>query len=189
MRRHLSLVALVLPVTLPIMLAAGCGVTRELEQVRPAHPAEPQRAELLWHESYPSTGMRLRFGVERLAVRRDGWSVEIEVTNSTRTPFELGQPAELEFGLMLFATGELDELTEAVNTAGLPPLRRARSIEPPPPHVLRPGSTWRATLSAPGSLADGSWVRVSFGPFDAVGTPPEGMQPHVGWITDKAYRL
>jgi hypothetical protein len=182
MRRQPSLLAV-------LLLLAGCGATTEAEPIAPAHAAEPQRAELLWRESYPSTGMRLRFGVERLAVRRDGWSVEIEVTNSTQIPFELGRPDELEFGLMLFETGDLDELTEAAKTADLPPPRRAKSIEPPPPHILQPGSTWRATLSAPGSLADGSWVRVSFGPFDAVGTPPEGMQPHVGWITDKAYRL
>jgi hypothetical protein len=181
MRRHLSVLA--------VLLLAGCGATRQAEPVEPAHAAEPQEAELGWRERYPSTGMHLRFDVDRLEVRRSGWSVEIAVTNSTRIPFELGQPAELEFGLMLFETGDLDELTEAVKTAGLPALRRARSIEPPPPHVLQPGATWRATLSAPGSLADGSWVRVSFGPFDAVGTPPERMQPHVGWITDKAYRL
>jgi hypothetical protein len=181
MRRHLSLLA--------VVVLAGCSTTSEAEPVAPAHAAEPQQAELGWRESYPSTGRRLRFDVDRLAVRRDGWSVEIAVTNSTQIPFELGRPDELEFGLMLFKTGDPDELTEATKTAGLPPLRGARSIEPPPPHVLRPGATWRATLSAPGSLADGSWVRVSFGPLDAVGTPPEGMQPHVIWITDKAHRV
>jgi hypothetical protein len=181
MRRHLSVLA--------VVLLAGCGTTSEAEPVAPAHAAEPQEAELGWRERYPSTGMHLRFDVDRLEVRRDGWSVEIAVTNSTEIAFEPGQPDELEFGLMLFESGDLDELTEAAKTGDLPPLRRARSIEPSPPGVLRPGATWRATLSAPGSLVDGSWVRISFGPFDAVGTAPEGMQPRVGWITDKAYRL
>ena len=118
--------------------------------------------------------MHLRFDVDTLEVRRDGWSVEIAVTNSTDTAFEPGRPDELEFGLMLFDTGELEELTKAAEAGTLPPMRRARSIEPPLPHVLRPGATWHATLSAPGSLADGSWVRVSFGPFDAVGDATGG---------------
>ena len=122
------------------------------EPVRPAHAAEPQRAELLWHESYPSTGMRLRFGVERLAVRRDGWSVEIEVTNSTRTPFELGRPAELEFGLMLFETGELDELTEAVEHGGPPTaatgeIDRASASARPPARLNVAGDALGARLA------------------------------------------
>lgn len=186
MRRTLSLLAVAL---LAGCTLVGCTATKEPEAVAPAHAAEPQRAELGWRESYPSTGRRLRFAVDRLEVRRDGWSVEIAVTNSTGIPFEVGQPNELAFGLLLFATGDLDELTEAAQAAGLPPLRRARSIEPAPPRVLEPDATWRATLSAPGSLADGSWVRVSFGPLEAVGTPPEGMQSPVVWITDKAHRL
>jgi hypothetical protein len=181
MRRNLSLLA--------VALLAGCGTTTEPEPVAPARAAEPQTAELGWRESYPSTGKRLRFDVDRLEVRRDGWSVAIAVTNSVGIPFEIARPLDSAFGLMLFETGDLGELTEAAEAAGLPPLRRATSIEPPPPRILAPDSTWRATLSAPGSLSDGSWVRVSFGPLEAVGTPPEGMQSQVVWITDKAHRL
>jgi hypothetical protein len=181
MRRHLSVLA--------VLVLAGCGATREATPIPPAHAAEPQVAKLGWRERYPPTGMHLRFDVERLEVRRDGWSVDIAVTNSTDTPFESGRPAELVFGLMLFANGDFEEFTEAANAGLLPPLRRARSIKPPPPHVLQPGATWRATLSAPGSLADGSWVRVAFGPFDAVGMPFEGKARRVDWITDKAHRL
>ena len=68
------------------------------------------------------------------------------------------------------ATGEIDRTSAA-----------ARSPRPAP--------TWRATLSAPGSLADGSWVRVSFGPFDAVGVATGRHASRVGCITDKAHRL
>src|SRR5688572_11323064 len=181
MRRNLSLLALA--------LLAGCGTTAEPERAAPARAAEPQTAVLRWRESYPSSGRRLRFAVDRLEVRRNGWSVEIAVTNSVGIPFELGRPIDSAFGLMLFATGDLEELTEAAEAAGLPPLRRATSIEPPPPRILAPNATWRATLSAPGSLAAGSWVRVSFGPLAAVGAPPTGMQSPVVWITDKAHRL
>ena len=55
--------------------------------------------------------------------------------------------------------------------------------------MLAPNQTWRATISAPGSLADGTYVRVSFGPLRAKGEPPEGMRPIVVWITDRSYRL
>ena len=90
---------------------------------------------------------------------------------------------------MLFETGSLEELEAAAAAGGLPPLRRAMTIEPPAPESIAPGANWRATLSAPGSLPDGSFVRVSFGPFTAEGEPPPDMESEVVWITDQAYRL
>ena len=90
---------------------------------------------------------------------------------------------------MLFATGGLAELEAANRTGRLPPVRLAATMKPPPPDVLAPGATWRTTLSGPGSLADGSYVRVSFGPLRAIGKPPQGMQPVVFWITDRSHRL
>ena len=172
------------------LLAAGCGTEPEPEPLPPARPAEPQTAKLGWREAYPATGPQLRFHVDRLVVRRDGWSALVAVENATSIPFELGaRPLELEFGLMLFGNGSLEELEAASRSGGLPSLRRATSIEPPPPDTLRPGQTWRATLSAPGSLADGAFVRVSFGTLVARGGPPPEMEPAVVWITDRAYRL
>jgi hypothetical protein len=91
--------------------------------------------------------------------------------------------------VLLFATDDLEELAEAASTGTLPPVRRARAIEPAPPRVLAPGTTWHATVSAPGSLADGAYLRVAFGPLTSVGEPPEGMRSPVFWITDRAYRL
>jgi hypothetical protein len=44
-------------------------------------------------------------------------------------------------------------------------------------------------ISARGSLAAGSYVRVVFGRLLSVGTPPEGLSDHVVWITDHAYEL
>lgn len=181
MRRPLVLAA--------VLLLAGCG-SGELERVKPVRAAEPQRAELGWRESYPSTGERLVFEVETLQITKQGWSADIAVTNSTEIPFELGAlPEPLAFGLMLFATGSLDELEQAADAGQLPAPRLAARIKPTPPDELAPGQTWRTTISAPGSLADGSFVRVSFGPLRARGEPPAGMEPVVHWITDRSYRL
>ena len=182
MRRTLWLLAL--------LLLTGCAPSAETKPVPPARAAEPQHLELGWHESYPSTGERLRFDVETLDVRADGWSAEIAVANDTRSSFELGvNRAELSFGLMLFATGSLAELEQENRAGRLPPVRLAATMTPPPPDVLAPGAIWRATLTAPGSLADGSYVRVAFGPLRPVGDPPKGMRPVVYWITDRTHRL
>jgi hypothetical protein len=180
MRRPLLLVA--------VLVLAGCGAA-EPEPIGPARAAEPQQVELGWHESYPASGQRLVFTVEKLIVRPTGWSADVSVTNKTKIDFDTGDGVALAYGLMLFASGDLGELQEAAGAGQLPALRRARTIEPEPPALLRPNETWRATLSAPGSLAAGSWVRVSFGPFQAQGDPPPDMEPVVVWITDSAHRL
>jgi hypothetical protein len=181
MRRPLVLAA--------VLLLAGCGAG-ELEQVKPVRATEPQRVELHWRESYPSTGERLVFVVESLEITKRGWSADIAVTNSTAIPFVLGAlPEPSAFGLMLFATGSLDELEREAGAGRLPAPRLATRIEPAPPDELAPNQTWRATISAPGSLADGTFVRVSFGWFRARGEPPAGMEPTVRWITDRSYRL
>ena len=177
-------------VLLAVMLLTGCGAAAPTEPVPLARAAEPQHVELGWLERYPSKGEGLRFAVEDLTVRDDGWSAGIAITNATQVTFELGaNETQLSFGLMLFASGELAELEEANREGRLPPVRLATTLEPPPPELLAPGATWRATMSAPGSLADGSYVRVAFGPLRAVGEPPEGAQQIVFWITDRSHRL
>ena len=57
------------------------------------------------------------------------------------------------------------------------------------PARLGPGESWRGTISAPGSLASGRWVRVAFGPLVAAGDPPDDMPSQFVWITDHAYHL
>ena len=176
-------------VLLAVLLLTGCGTAAETEQIPPARAAEPQHAELDWRESHPATGEeQIHFVVDELTVRREGWSVGIAVTNATHTSFELGVNA-LAFGLMLFATGDLEELEKANRERRMPAPRLADTMRPEPPDVLEPGVTWRATLSGRGSLANGSWVRVAFGPLRAVGEPPPDMRPVLYWITDHAYEL
>ena len=186
MRRTVALLLFVL-----VLVVAGCGSTEAgSEPDRPARPAEPQRAELGWRETYPApTGERLVFEVGTLAVTADGWSTTVAVTNRTPFRFEVDTgPGDYGFGLMLFPTNDLKALEAANREGRLPPIRSATKIVPPPPELLRPGATWRTTLSAPGSLADGSWVRVVFGTFLGVeGTPKEFAR--VVWFTDLAHRL
>ena len=172
-----------------VVLLTGCGtVAREPAQLR--EPAEPQQAVLNWRESYGDGAKRLRFEVETLEVREDGWSTLVAVENATDIPFELGKrPLTFRFGLMLFADGLQATLDEANRAGALPPLREAVTIEPPPPDVLEPGARWEATLAAPGRLANGSYARVVFGTLVAVGEPPGEMQPTVIWITDRSHQL
>lgn len=181
MRRTLLLLA--------ALLLAGCGRV-ESRPVEPARPAEPQRAELGWRENHVAPGKgQLVFEVASLAVTADGWSAEVAVSNRTAYRFEVDTgPSGYSFGLMLLSTGD-QQTVERLNREGLlPPIRAARTIEPPPPTGLRPGATWRGTLSAPGSLADGSWVRVVFGTFRGRGDVPREFE-RVVWFTDRTYRL
>jgi hypothetical protein len=180
------------PLLLALALAlAGCG-TADTSSGRLERPqaAEPQRAALGWREFHPArVGERLVFEVATLAVTRDGWSAAVTVVNRTNLRFEVETgPADYSFGLMLFATGDLKTVEEANRQGELPAIRRARTVEPPPPRFLQPGETWQATLSAPGSLVDGSWARVVFGTFLAVGEAPDEFE-RVVWFTDHAYRL
>ena len=183
MRRTVALLLLALA-------AAGCGTENERAPLRPARPAEPQRAELDWREAHPAaTGERLVFEVGTFAVTADGWSTTVAVTNRTPYSFEISTgPADYGFGLMLFATGDLEALEEANREGRLPAIRGARAIVPRPPEVLRPGAGWRGTLSAPGSLPDGSYVRVVFGTFLGGDDAPAEFQ-RVVWFTDHAHQL
>jgi hypothetical protein len=175
-----------------LLVLAGCGGTVEERPLPEPRAAEPQRRDLAWRESYPGPGgERIVFAVERFEVTPAGWNARVAVTNRTSVTFDARtrNPAEARYGLMLFATGDLGELEQANERGSLPPVRRATEIEPLPPPSLAPGATWRATLSARGTLPAGAHVRLVFGVLRARGEPPDGMERLLTWITDRSYRL
>jgi hypothetical protein len=183
-RRTVALLLLVLG-------AAGCGTAETGgEPIRPARPAEPQRAELDWRETHPAArGERLVFEVGTFTLTADGWSATVAVTNRTPYRFQISTgPADYGFGLMLFPTGDLKVVEDANREGRLPAVRPATTIVPPPPETLQPAASWRGRLSAPGSLADGSFVRVVFGTFLGEAGAPEEFT-RVVWFTDHAHRL
>ena len=93
------------------------------------------------------------------------------------------------FGVLLFPNDDLDELERRNRSNDLPC--------DPAGDLLPAGTSGRAparrelegTISAPGALAGGLWVRLWFGPFASVGDPPEGADPRVVWFTDHAHQL
>ena len=60
---------------------------------------------------------------------------------------------------------------------------------PDPPPALQPGASWEGSISAPGALAAGRWVRVVFGPLVAEGKVPSDLPTPLLWISDNAHLL
>ncbi len=172
--------------------AAGCTSSDGGVTVPATVRAPPQTAQLGWEEPYPAKQPALVFGVSSFTVTRTGWAAEISVENRSDIAWEVGDPrtaAQLAFGVLLFPNDDLDELERRNRDGTLPAIRHATTYAPALPLVLRPGKTWRGTISAPGALAGGLWVRLSFGPFVSAADPPEGAASPVVWFTDHAYRL
>lgn len=181
----------VLVVVLVVLGLAGCG--SQDVPVPIIVKAPPQTAQLDWRERYPSATPALVFGVSRFTVTQEGWSAEISVENTSSVSWTVGDPrdaAQRQFGVLLFPNNDLDELERRSRDGDVPAVRAATSYSPALPTGLRPGETWKGTIAAPGALAGGLWVRLSFGPFASVGDPPPGAKktPFV-WFTDHAYRL
>ena len=189
MRR--SLAAAFLVVLVAAVAAAGCAAGDPVA-VPATVRAPPQTARLGWEEPYPAEKPALVFGVESFTVTRTGWSARISVENRSKGGWEVGDSryaAELAFGVLLFPNDDLDELERRNRSRDLPAIRPATAYSPALPRVLKPGATWRGTISAPGALAGGLWARLSFGPFVSVGKPPAGADTLVVWFTDHAHHL
>jgi hypothetical protein len=172
------------------VMVAGCASSNP--GVPATVKAPPQTARLAWEEPYPVDGAALVFGVSSFTVTRNGWTADVSVENKSPVGWEVGDPrraAERAFGVLLFPNDDLDELDRRNRSGDLPAIRPATSYMPALPPVLLPGKTWRGTIAAPGALAGGLWVRLSFGTFASVGKPPEGAQPQVVWFTDHAHQL
>lgn len=177
-------------VAISIGLATAC--RSDETAVPPARAAAPQSAELGWSERFPTVGPALVFRVHRIAVTEGGWNADVEIENRTEVEWELGTDrvaVAQSFGVMLFETGELDEVERRGREGNLPGLRAVDRFDPPVPRRLVPGRRWRATIAARGTLAAGRYLRIVFGPLVARAEPPEGMQRQFVWITDHAYRL
>jgi hypothetical protein len=160
--------------------------------VTPSIAATPQTAQLYWRETYGEPGDQLVFGVQRLEVLANGWRAWLVLTNETSVSYEVGDPrATLDraFGLMLFRTGDAEELERRNSNGTLPAIRAATRYDPSLPIILEPGDSWRGTIWAPGSLVAGSWARVVFGTLLVVGENESRNDESVVWITDHAYRL
>ncbi len=179
--------------------AAGFTFSTAAKRVQDEEPAaeasvaaRAQTASLNWRETHGAPGEQLVFSVRSLHVTSDGWRVRLAVENRSSVAYELGDPRTTlnrSFGVMLFSTGELDELDELNSSGKLPAVRPAVTYEPSLPAILEPDASWQGSISAPGALAAGSWVRVVFGTLVSVGNPPEELGENVVWITDRAYRL
>ena len=173
------------------LVAAGCGAASQ-GPIPAAKPAPPQNATLGWQEVYGDPGARLVFNVRSLAVTPDGWQTNVSVENQSNVRFAVATgktSIDSSFGLMIMPTGDHRELDRLNNANELPAVRLAESIDPPLPGVLEPGATWTGTFTARGALPGGSWARVVFGAFVAMGRPPAGLQDRVVWITDHTHLL
>jgi hypothetical protein len=168
-------------------LLAGCGSSSTPEL--PAGRAPVQRATLGWVERFPSEGPALVFGADTFEITPSGWSAEVELENRTGIPWKIVQTPVPSFGVMLFTSKETGEVEERSRNDDLPGLRAARQFAPPLPAKLAPGASWHGTISAPGSLAAGLFVRIVYGQLVADGDPPKSMPTQFSWITDHAYEL
>jgi hypothetical protein len=189
MRRGLLIAPLLAAAALGL---AACTTTGEPATVPVRLAAPPQTAKLEWLEPYTAKGPALVFGVASFTVTTDGWSADISVENRSDVGWKIvdrNHEDELGFGVMLFPTGSQKDAERLNNSLSLPTIRAATAYRPALPVVLEPGATWRGTISAPGALAGGLWVRIAFGPFSSVGEPPKGAQSPVTWFTDHTYQL
>lgn len=175
-----------------VLAAAGCQRDRATEPMTAAHAASPQRALLEWVETFSAEGGSVTYRVHSFAVTRNGWRAEISMTNGTEVGFAVGDPAatlDRVFGVMLFRTGNLEEVERRNADGTLPTTREATVFDPALPLVLEPDKSWRGVMSAPGSLAAGRFVRVVFGALIPVGETPKGFYDELVWITDSSYEL
>jgi len=196
--------ALVSRTTIVILVAlgaalAGFAFSSAAQRLRDEEPpadtsvaAGPQDADLGWRETVGPPGEQLVFTVKSFDVVPGGWRVRLGLENDSSVAFGMGDPRatlDRSFGLMLFETGNVDELEERNKSGTLPAVRAATRYEPELPAILEPGASWEGTISAAGALVAGSWMRVVFGTLVAVGKPPDELAENIVWITDHRYEL
>ncbi|HEV3478937.1 MAG TPA: hypothetical protein VG144_05760 [Gaiellaceae bacterium] len=172
------------PLLLAVALAAlaGCGGSPEGPLLAP--PAEPRTIELGWMERHRDAAFTFR--VDRLVVAEDGWSVTVSTTNDSLLPY---RPDAQSVALVLLDSGSQAEVQRLTgNLRHAPPALKPVRASPPPPATLRPGATWRTTVSGTEVLRAGSFVRVLFGPFPSVERFRTEAQ-EIQWVTEHFVRL
>ena len=172
--------------------AAGCAPEPAPSPPSAAAAAPPQEATVDWVERTSAVPPRLVFEVKRIDITQDGWRARVAISNDTDVSWAIGDPrapSRVPFGVMLFASGDLDELERRNRDRTLPGMRNARAVSPAPPAELAPDARWEGTIAAPGALAAGSWLRVTFGPLIAREKPSEDIPQQLLWISDNAHQL
>jgi hypothetical protein len=191
--------------TLLILVTVGAGVVGftfastagrlrdKAPSTETSNAAGPQLAAFHWREATDGPrGKRLQFSVDHFRIVAGGWRARLGVTNDSAVAYQVGgvrSPLDRSFGLMLFSSGDHEDLEDRVETGQLPALKAASTFEPGLPPILEPHSSWRGTVSASGSLVAGSWARFVFGTLVAVGRTPDELPKQMIWITDHAHHL
>jgi hypothetical protein len=147
--------------------------------------AGPQKAILGWREFAGERGEQLVFSVESFEIRGKGWNAEVSVENQSTTSYRVASTLERPFGVMVFSSGDYEQLMEQNESGTLPTIRPATNYSPLLPAVLEPGDAWVGTISAPGALVANGWVRIVFGALVSVVEPRDVIV----WISDHTYRL
>ncbi len=184
MRRSPATVSALVAVAL---LTAGCAVEPAPQE---AQQAPPQRHDTRWVEAAGDGTEKLVYEVREFEVTADGWIADVALVNRTGATWRLtANPVYRRFGVRLFASGELADLTRRINEIGLPGLRQAVIVAPAFPETLPPGQRWAGRLTGVGPLAVGRWVRIEFAAVEVDGEPPPGLPRVTNWITDRTVQL
>lgn len=176
---------------LVVLLVSGCS-RAAADPIEPFTAAPPQEHPLGWVERYPAKGPGLVFRVASFTITAAGWEADVEIDNASGVGWTVpGDAATFQrtFGVMLFASGDLEEVDRMNRDGKLPTVRAAETFRPTLSTQLPVGASWSGRMSSRGALPAGSFVRIVFGPFKATSDPPEGMEKDVVWITDHAVKL
>jgi hypothetical protein len=154
--------------------------------------ASAKTLKLYWVEKtigadYPA----MTFKVKTLTVVGNKWSYVASVTNNSKVAVKIGPgsatlPGQYRFGLIIPDKPKYDcNPVYSPCPAPRPPLAGSQSTKPHVPPVLRPGQTWRGTVSGTKTIPRGFLIRIAFGYFTDATINPQGFS----WVTQNTFRL
>src|SRR5437764_10657741 len=120
-------------------LVAACGSHES------AHPAQPQTADLRWHENCGTREERFPISTRRLVVGKGRWQVELAFRNETHATLTVMRPhiqGGTYFGLEPFETTSQREVLERADRLAAKPPTIADRFSPTLPRILPPGTGW-----------------------------------------------